>query len=257
LERGNLSIGPTASFQCSYICLNAFSETGSLAKGLELAGLLPPKTPTHLRGDPGRIRQVLTNLVGNAIKFTESGEVVVQVSEVCRDTVHVTMRLQIMDIGIGIAPETQARLFQAFTQADGSTTRKYGGSGLGLAICKRLVEMIEGEIGIESKLGGGSLFWFTVKLKHQVAPISLKHRRTDSLANIKVLVVDDNATNGRVLHYQLAALNMPDEYASPRGESSVHAPYRRRGRYTLPPGDPGHADARYDGRLSARSCHAI
>ena len=93
------------------------------AKGLELAGLLPPKTPTHLRGDPGRIRQVLTNLVGNAIKFTESGEVVVQVSEVCRDTVHVTMRLQIMDIGIGIAPETQARLFQAFTQADGSTTR--------------------------------------------------------------------------------------------------------------------------------------
>ena len=112
------------------------------------------------------------------------------------------------------APETQARLFQAFTQADGSTTRKYGGTGLGLAICKRLVEMMEGEIGIESKLGGGSVFWFTMKLKHPAAPITLKYRRTDSLANMKVLVVDDNATNGRVLHYQLAALNMPDEYAS-------------------------------------------
>ena len=184
------------------------------AKGLELAALIPPKTPTHLRGDPGRIRQVLTNLVGNAIKFTENGEVVVQVSEESTDIVHVSMRLQIVDTGIGIAPETQARLFQAFTQADGSTTRKYGGTGLGLAICKRLVEMMEGEIGIESKLGGGSVFWFTMKLKHPAAPITLKYRRTDSLANMKVLVVDDNATNGRVLHYQLAALNMPDEYAS-------------------------------------------
>jgi two-component system sensor histidine kinase/response regulator len=204
------------------------------AKGLELAGLLPPETPTHLRGDPGRIRQVLTNLVGNAIKFTESGEVVVQVSEECRDTVHITMRLQIMDTGIGIAPETQARLFQAFTQADGSTTRKYGGTGLGLAICKRLVEMMEGEIGIESKLGDGSLFWFTVKLKHPVAPISLKHRPIDSLAKIRVLVVDDNATNGRVLHYQLAALDMPDEYASSaekalrmlRAAAAAGMPYR-------------------------------
>ena len=100
-----------------------------------------------------------------------------------------------------------------------------------------------------SQLGGGSLFWFTVRLKHQVAPISLKHRRMDSLANIKVLVVDDNATNGRVLHYQLAALTCLMSMHL-RGESSAHAPYRRRGRYTLPPGDPGHADARYDGRLS-------
>ena len=190
------------------------------AKGLELAGLIPPDTPTHFCGDAGRIRQVLTNLVGNAIKFTESGEVVIQVSEECRDTIQITVRLQILDTGIGIDPETQARLFQSFTQADGSTTRKYGGTGLGLAICKRLVEMMEGEIGIQSKLGGGSFFWFTVKLKRPVAPSGVKRQRTDSLAKVKVLVVDDNATNGRVLHNQLAALKMPDDYAS-SGENAL------------------------------------
>jgi two-component system, sensor histidine kinase and response regulator len=183
-------------------------------KGLELAGLLPPGAPTHLRGDAGRIRQVLTNLIGNAIKFTDSGEVVVHLSEEYRDADHVTMRFQVLDTGIGIAPETQTRLFQAFTQADGSTTRKYGGTGLGLAICKRLVQMMDGEIGVESELGRGSLFWFTVRLKFSVAPISLKRRRTENLAGVKVLIVDDNPTNGRVLHYQLAALNLRNEYAS-------------------------------------------
>jgi PAS domain S-box-containing protein len=183
-------------------------------KGLELAGLLPPGAPTHLRGDAGRIRQVLTNLIGNAIKFTDSGEVVVHVSEEYRDADHVTMRFQVLDTGIGIAPGTQPRLFQAFTQADGSTTRKYGGTGLGLAICKRLVQMMEGEIGVESELGRGSLFWFTVRLKFAQAPISLRRRRAENLAGVKALIVDDNPTNGRVLHYQLAALNMPNEYAS-------------------------------------------
>jgi two-component system sensor histidine kinase/response regulator len=183
-------------------------------KGLELAGLLPPNTPTRLRGDAGRIRQILTNLVGNSIKFTESGEVVVHVSEESTDANHVTMRFQVLDTGIGIAPEAQLRLFQAFTQADGSTTRRYGGTGLGLAICKRLVELMQGEIGLESELGRGSLFWFTVRLKHAVVPISLKQRRVEPLSGTKVLVVDDNPTNGRVLHYQLAALHMPDDYAS-------------------------------------------
>ncbi|MGA8480414.1 MAG: response regulator [Chthoniobacterales bacterium] len=191
------------------------------AKGLEVAGLLPPNTPTRLRGDAGRIRQVLTNLIGNAIKFTERGEVALQVSEECRDPHHVTLRFQVLDTGIGIAPEIQTRLFQAFTQAEESTTRKYGGTGLGLAICKRLVEMMEGEIGVVSQPNRGSLFWFTVRLKHSVAPISLKQRRMDSLTKMKVLVVDDNATNGRVLHYQLAALDMRDDYA-PSGEKALH-----------------------------------
>jgi two-component system, sensor histidine kinase and response regulator len=190
-------------------------------KGLELAGLLLPNSPTRLRGDAGRIRQVLTNLVGNAVKFTESGEVVVHVSEECKDAHHATMRFEILDTGIGIARETQERLFQAFTQADGSTTRKYGGTGLGLAICKRLVEMMQGQIGVESEPGRGSLFWFTVKLKHPVWPISLNQRRPDSLADLKVLVVDDSHANGRVLHYQLTALNMRDEYAS-SGEEALH-----------------------------------
>ncbi len=191
------------------------------AKGLEVAGLLPPNTPTRLRGDAGRIRQVLTNLIGNAIKFTERGEVSLQVSEERRDAHHVTLRFQVLDTGIGIAPEIQTRLFQAFTQAEESTTRKYGGTGLGLAICKRLVEMMEGEIGVVSQPNRGSLFWFTVRLKHSVAPISLKQRRMDSLTKMKVLVVDDNATNGRVLHYQLAALDMRDDYA-PSGEKALH-----------------------------------
>lgn len=184
------------------------------ARGLELAGLFPPDTPSRLRGDAGRIRQVLTNLVGNAVKFTESGEVAVQVSEQSRDTHQITMLFKVTDTGIGISADAQSRLFEAFSQADGSTTRKYGGTGLGLAICKRLVGMMGGEIGVESELGLGSVFWFTVPFKHALAPIRVGQRHLDGLRGSKVLVVDDNMTNGRVLHYQLAALDMRDDYAS-------------------------------------------
>jgi len=184
------------------------------AKGLELVGLLQPGTSTHLRGDAGRIRQVLTNLVSNAIKFTETGDVVARVSEEFRDASHITIRFEVCDTGIGIAPESQAQLFQAFTQADGSTTRKYGGTGLGLAICKRLVEMMQGDIGTESEPGHGSKFWFSVRLARPVAPITVTQPRFDSVANLNVLVVDDNATNGLVLHYQLAGWNMRAGHAS-------------------------------------------
>jgi two-component system, sensor histidine kinase and response regulator len=184
-----------------------------------LAGLLLPNTPTHLRGDSGRIRQVLINLLGNAIKFTKSGEVVVYVSEERRDSHHLTMRFEVLDTGIGIAPEAQAQLFQAFTQAEGSNSRQYGGTGLGLAICQRLVELMNGEIGLLSELSRGSLFWFTAQLKHPVASISLKQRHADCLRDLKVLVVDDNRTNGRILHYQLAVLNMHDDYASSAEEA--------------------------------------
>jgi two-component system sensor histidine kinase/response regulator len=189
------------------------------SKGLELAGLLQPNTPTHLRGDSWRIRQVLTNLLGNAIKFTKSGEVVVYVSEERRDAHHLTMRFEVLDTGIGIAAEAQAPLFQAFAQAEGSSSRQYSGTGLGLAICQRLVELMKGEIGLRSELSHGSLFWFTAQLRHPVASIRLKQRPADCLRAIKVLVVDDNRTNGRILHYQLSGLNMHDDYASSAEEA--------------------------------------
>ena len=167
--------------------------------------------PTAFRGDPGRLRQILMNLIGNAIKFTEQGEVVVTVSmeeEPDAETADVnsacrTLRFEVSDTGVGIAPEQQAKLFQPFTQADGSITRKYGGTGLGLAICKQLVEMMGGRIGLNSKVGEGSVFWLTVRVPLQseetqpivTIPVALRGRH--------VLIVDDHATNRRVLEQSL------------------------------------------------------
>jgi signal transduction histidine kinase len=136
-------------------------------KGLELRGLIDPNVPTDLRGDGGRLRQVLINLISNAIKFTPSGEVRLHISVDRQTKESASLRFRVTDTGIGISLETQARLFQAFTQADGSMTRRYGGTGLGLAICKQLVEQMHGDIGVESAPGAGSTFWFTVELAKQ------------------------------------------------------------------------------------------
>jgi two-component system, sensor histidine kinase and response regulator len=172
------------------------------AKGLELVCQVEAEAPCWLRGDPGRLRQVVLNLAGNAIKFTERGEVVVRARPEARGADGALVRCEVRDTGAGIPAEVQPRLFRSFEQADGSTTRKHGGTGLGLAISKRLVGLMGGQIGLTSEPGRGSTFWFTVPLAAGVATPPPK--RNGSLRGLRVLVVDDNATNRAVLTHALA-----------------------------------------------------
>ena len=179
-------------------------------KGLELAASIPADLVTHVRGDPLRLGQVLTNLVGNAIKFTEHGSVVIRVASAEQTAKDVTMRFEVADTGAGISPDAQTRIFDEFAQADGSTTRKHGGSGLGLAISKQLVEMMGGSIHVESSLGAGSTFWFTANFEKQASQTQAEPRAVPIglLTGVRALMVESSAINRAILHQQMSNWEM-------------------------------------------------
>jgi len=187
-------------------------------KQLELTLAFAPDLPAELRGDPGRVRQILLNLVGNAIKFTERGEVRVDLAPVRADAYHVLVRCEVTDTGPGIAPEVVSRLFEPFSQADASTARRHGGTGLGLAICRRLVSLMHGDIGVDSTPGRGSRFWFTLPLARAASgPGAVTV--PNALDGVRVLVVDDNHTNRRILELQTAAWGARCETAADPDEA--------------------------------------
>jgi two-component system, sensor histidine kinase and response regulator len=168
-------------------------------KGLELTCFVSHEIPVLVKGDPGRLRQILVNLAGNAIKFTDEGEVSIFAELQEENDAVIKVEFIIEDSGIGISDEQQSNIFRRFTQADGSTTRKYGGTGLGLAISKKLSEMMGGEIGVDSTLGEGSIFWFTAVFEKQTEYHSLTTGNYERLKDLRVLIVDDNHTNRIVL----------------------------------------------------------
>jgi CheY-like chemotaxis protein len=181
-------------------------------KGIELGCLIQADVPTALRGDPGRVRQILLNLLGNAVKFTTQGEVTIEVQNQASSSTFnpgyetpnsCHLRFSVRDTGIGIPTDRLDRLFQSFSQVDTSTTRRYGGTGLGLVICKKLAETMGGTIGVESTPGKGSIFWFTIQLEHQAISADETTARTD-LKGLHALIVDDNATNRQIFRHQLA-----------------------------------------------------
>ncbi|MEH2160346.1 MAG: GAF domain-containing protein [Nostoc sp.] len=190
-------------------------------KGLEIAALIYPNVPTQLQGDAGRLRQILMNLISNAIKFTSNGEVILRAELRSLSSNTATIYFAITDTGLGITPEDQCKLFTPFTQVDASITRKYGGTGLGLAICKQLINLMGGEIGVESQLGKGSKFWFEVTFAQQLHPISSQVNgfanakgETELLLNRRLLVVDDNTTNRKIIYHQATRWGMVVDQAA-------------------------------------------
>jgi PAS domain S-box-containing protein len=261
LDFAKIEAGRLAFDRVAFSLRETLSDAlGSMAvrahqKGLELLGHVKPHIPDELVGDPGRLRQVLINLAGNAIKFTEQGEVVVEVEQVSGvedqgsgvgsqvgsrtpDTRHPTpdtvLRFAVRDTGIGIPPEKQRRIFEAFTQADGSTTRRYGGTGLGLTITRQLVQLMGGRVWVESRPGKGSSFYFTATFRQAPAGAAGHDPEAFTLESLPVLIVDDNATNRRILEELLrnwglrphAVSGGPEALAAMAAADDAGLPYR-------------------------------
>lgn len=207
--------------------LKQFAERAE-SKGLELNGLIHAAVPTGLRGDPGRLRQVLTNLVGNAIKFTQHGDVTVQVYLEEETEGDALLRFDVTDSGIGISPETQGKLFQPFVQADSTMTRRYGGTGLGLSISKQLIELMGGQIGVKSALDRGSTFWCTARFPKQPSSVSAILPMAD-LQGHRVLIVDDNESNRLILHHLVSGWGMQDVLVedAARAVAQIEEAFRR------------------------------
>ncbi len=212
IEAGRLEL-ETADFDLRQVVEDVAELLAPRAhsKGIELTVDMTDDVNREVRGDPGRLRQILVNLAGNAVKFTDRGEVVLKVRLAEGGLQGDMVRFDVRDTGIGVAPELRQKIFGAFMQADGSMTRKYGGTGLGLAISKQLAEMMGGSVGLESEVGKGSRFWFTVRLARQAG--AARPHRTRALDGLRVLIVDDNATNQDVLHHQVLAWGMQDAVA--------------------------------------------
>ncbi len=223
---------PFSVRRCVEEVLDLVSQS-AIAKNIELTCLVEEGVPEWIVGDVSRLRQILVNLVGNAVKFTDRGEVIVTVSPPSDATTEikhilekgdrsVQLHFSVRDTGIGIAAEKLPRLFKAFSQADSSTTRRYGGTGLGLAICKRLVELMGGTIGVKSQPGFGSTFYFTIDTQTEPASAThgKQHQQDNALLQDKrLLIVDDNATNRRALQCQTQHWNMLPELAEGPNEA--------------------------------------
>ncbi len=222
LDFSKIEAGRIALESSTFDLRQVIEEVGEMlaskaaGNGIDLVVHYPPSAPRHFIGDAGRIRQIITNLAGNAVKFTASGYVLIAVECDCKDVLNPQVRVSVHDTGIGIPPERIASLFDKFTQVDSSTTRKYGGTGLGLAISKQLVELMGGSIHGESRLSEGSTFWFRLPLPIDMHPAPDTAPSVD-LAGLRVLIVDDNEVNRRVVHEQISSWGMRNgSYASGR-----------------------------------------